>query len=289
MKIKVAEIFYSLQGEGRWAGVPSVFLRTFGCNFTCAGFGMAPGERTTEPDAIASVIEQYKRYEDLPLAATGCDSYASWHPDFTHLSPVMEVKGIVEHMHSLIPHNKWSTDPVSDDIHLVITGGEPLLGWQRSYPDLIDRCRVNGLRNLTFETNGTQFLTEEFREYLFEEFTRHGRDYDRLTFSVSAKLPCSGEKWEDAIKPEVIMQYEYVGYTYLKFVIATEQDFADAECAIAAYRAAGFTGHVYLMPVGGVESVYTLNSRRVADLAMRHGLRYSDRLQVPLFKNEWGT
>jgi hypothetical protein len=43
------------------------------------------------------------------------------------------------------------------------------------------------------------------------------------------------------------------------------------------------------MPVGGVENVYTLNNRRVAELAMRNGLRYSDRLQVPLFKNEWGT
>jgi hypothetical protein len=43
------------------------------------------------------------------------------------------------------------------------------------------------------------------------------------------------------------------------------------------------------MPVGGVESVYALNNRKVADLAMKRGWRYSDRLQVPLFKNEWGT
>ena len=75
----------------------------------------------------------------------------------------------------------------------------------------------------------------------------------------------------------------------MKFVIATEEDFADAERAIAEYRAAGFIGHVYLMPVGGVESVYAMNNRNVALLAMKHGLRYSDRLQVPLFKNEWGT
>jgi len=27
----------------------------------------------------------------------------------------------------------------------------------------------------------------------------------------------------------------------------------------------------------------------VAELAMKKGWRYSDRLQVPLFKNEWGT
>ena len=43
------------------------------------------------------------------------------------------------------------------------------------------------------------------------------------------------------------------------------------------------------MPVGGVESVYTMNNRKVAELAMQKGWRYSDRLQVPLFKNEWGT
>jgi hypothetical protein len=27
----------------------------------------------------------------------------------------------------------------------------------------------------------------------------------------------------------------------------------------------------------------------VAEMALREGWRYSDRLQVPLFKNEWGT
>lgn len=289
MRIKVAEIFYSLQGEGRWTGVPSVFLRTFGCNFTCAGFGMMPGERSVEPDVIAEAIDQYKKYEDLPLAATGCDSYASWHPEFKHLSPLMEVKGIVDHMHSMIPHNKWSTDPISDDIHLVITGGEPLLGWQRAYPDLIDRCRANGLRNLTFETNGTQFLSEEFRTYLFEEFTRHGRDYDRLTFSVSPKLPCSGERWEDAIRPEIVKSYEMTGMTYLKFVVASEQDVKDADEAVYQYRKFGFGGPVYLMPIGGVPDMYNFNVQQVAELAMRRGYRYSPRLQVDIWRNAWGT
>ena len=288
-KIKIAEIFYSLQGEGRWAGVPSVFLRTFGCNFTCAGFGMARGEHTKEPEEIAVNIDQYKKYEELPLAKTGCDSYASWHPDFKHLSPMMEVKGIVDHMHGLIPHNKWSTDPISDDVHLVITGGEPLLGWQRSYPDLIDRCRANGLRNITFETNGTQFLTEEFRVYLFEEFTRHGRDYDRLTFSVSPKLPCSGERWEDAIRPEIVKSYEMTGMTYLKFVVATEQDVRDADEAVYQFRKAGFGGPVYLMPIGGTPDMYNFNVQQVAELAMQRGYRYSPRLQVDIWRNAWGT
>ena len=72
-------------------------------------------------------------------------------------------------------------------------------------------------------------------------------------------------------------------------VVATEEDIQDALKATQEYRAAGFKGNVYLMPVGGVESVYTLNNKTVALAAMKYGLRYSDRLQVPLFKNEWGT
>ena len=63
-KLKVAEIFYSLQGEGRYAGVPSVFLRTFGCNFQCRGFAMPKGQITTEPDEIAEVVQTLP---DAPL------------------------------------------------------------------------------------------------------------------------------------------------------------------------------------------------------------------------------
>ena len=33
--MKIAEIFYSVQGEGALVGVPSVFLRVSGCNLRC--------------------------------------------------------------------------------------------------------------------------------------------------------------------------------------------------------------------------------------------------------------
>ena len=33
--VRIAEIFYSIQGEGRLAGTPSVFIRTAGCNLRC--------------------------------------------------------------------------------------------------------------------------------------------------------------------------------------------------------------------------------------------------------------
>jgi 7-carboxy-7-deazaguanine synthase len=34
--VKISEIFYSIQGEGTLAGVPSVFVRTSGCNLRCS-------------------------------------------------------------------------------------------------------------------------------------------------------------------------------------------------------------------------------------------------------------
>ncbi len=284
-KLKIAELFYSIQGEGRYMGVPSVFLRTFGCNFKCAGFGLPKGELSSEVEDIAIQHERtpYKKYEELPLVSTGCDSYASWDPRFKDLSPMLTSDAIADRIAEILPFNEWR------DEHLVITGGEPLLGWQRAYPDLLSNPKMKNLKEITFETNGTQELTKEFKDFLIN-WQMPELDYTKeVTFSVSAKLSCSGESREEAIKPEVINQYQEVGYTYLKFVVATEDDAEEAIETADIYRENGFTGPIYLMPIGGVESVYSLNNRRVAELAMANGLRYSDRLQVPLFKNEWGT
>ena len=277
--IKISELFYSIQGEGKFQGVPSVFLRTFGCNFKCQGFGMPRGELSNEANDINPDL--YTEYKSLPLVSTGCDSYASWDPRFKHLSPVLSIDSIANAIVDTLPYKEWK------DEHLVITGGEPLLGWQRAYPKLLEHDKMQGLTAITFETNGTQKLSSEFKDHLRDWISNGFKN--EITFSVSAKLPCSGEKWEDAIKPEVVCDYEEIGTAYLKFVVATKEDVADAECAVGAFRAAGFEGHVYLMPVGGVESVYTLNNKNVALEAMKRGWRYSDRLQVPLFKNEWGT
>lgn len=280
-KLKVSELFYSIQGEGRYMGVPSVFLRTFGCNFTCSGFGMPKGVQSEERLQVNP--SDYKQYNELPLVHTGCDSYASWDPRFKHLSPVIECAQLAKDIVNLLPQKKWENE------HLVITGGEPLLGWQRSFPDLLNQECMDGLEELTFETNGTQQLTEEFADFLFHDFTRMGRGYDRLTFSVSPKLSISGENQDEAIRPEIVAQYDSIGYTYVKFVVATEEDIEEADRAVRAYRAAGFQGPVYIMPCGGTEQLYFLNNRQVAEFAMKKGWRYSDRLQIPLFKNAWGT
>ena len=284
MKLKVSELFYSAQGEGRFVGVPSVFLRTFGCNFTCSGFGCAPGVKSTEADDVAKQVHLYKDFLSLPLVNTGCDSYASWHPEFKHLSPTIETGQLVQDMLALTPNHKWVQDN-GNDVHLVITGGEPLLGWQRAYEELLSHPDMADLKNITFETNGTQTLQPKFIDYLLDWGNRPGHE---ITFSVSAKLSASGELWDEAIRPEVVSMYQVYGKTYLKFVVETDEHFAEVEKAVKEFRAGGFTGVVYVMPQGGVVTPYAENRVNVADWALKRGYYYTPRLHVDLWGNGWG-
>ena len=284
MKLKVSELFYSAQGEGRFVGVPSVFLRTFGCNFTCSGFGCAPGVKSTEAAEVAKQIHLYPDFLSLPLVNTGCDSYASWHPEFKHLSPMVETKDLVDQMLALTPNKHWLQEN-GNDVHLVITGGEPLLGWQRAYQELLDHPDMADLKNITFETNGTQTLQPKFIDYLLDWGDRSGHE---ITFSVSPKLSASGEAWDEAIRPEVVRMYQDYGTTYLKFVVETEQHFEEVDQAVKAFRAGGFTGVVFVMPQGGVVTPYAANRVKVADWALTKGYNYSPRLHVDLWGNGWG-
>jgi organic radical activating enzyme len=282
-KIKVAELFYTLQGEGQYLGTPSVFLRVFGCNFQCEGFSMPRGELSTERLEIDP--KDYKNYNDLPLVHTGCDSYASWDVRFKHLSPMMSITSIVDKMVEMLPNGVFG-----NDCHLILTGGEPLLGWQRTYIDLLEEINDRGmdLNFLTFETNGTQKLTDELLNYL----DIRGRNCTlETTFSISSKLPSSGESWSDAIKPEIVKDYTKIKNhrSYFKWVVSNEDDYQDVVNAIAAYRDGNVTLPVYLMPSGGTTKVYDTNEKWVADLAMKNGWRYTPRLQVQLWKNAWGT
>ena len=290
MKLRYSEAFYSVQGEGRFVGVPSVFLRTFGCNFRCMNFGL---ERGTEkgkynPEVKAllddGILDKVNKFEDLPIVHTGCDTYASIYPEFKKYMKDHTIDEVVDYVLSLTPEGKWTMDN-GQDVHFILTGGEPLLGWQRLYIDLFEHPKMRDLKNVTFETNTTQKLRDDFRDYLGSQ------NRFEITWSCSPKLSVSGETWSDAIKPEVARTYYDVpgASMYFKFVVANEYDVDEVTKAVSEYRKEGIDCPVYVMPLGGRSEEYQLNTRRVATLAMERGWRYTPRLHVDIFGNAWGT
>ena len=298
MKLRYSEAFYSVQGEGRFVGVPSVFLRTFGCNFRCMNFGLDRNEPMRDEKQKNGVIHNQevqkliddevhihtKEFNDLPIIHTGCDTYASIYPEFKKYNMLKDVDEVVEHLMSLTPNGKWVQDN-GQDIHLIMTGGEPLLAWQRLYVDLFEHPRMKDLKNVTFETNTTQLLHSNFKDYL------KNQDRFEVTWSCSPKLSVSGEPWETAIKPEVAVDYADVGGSimYLKFVVADRTDIEEAGRAVEEYKAAGIHCPVYLMPLGGRSEEYNLNVQEVANICMEKGWRFTPRLHISLFGNAWGT
>ena len=297
MKLRYSEAFYSVQGEGKYVGVPSVFLRTFGCNFRCMNFGLpkdkdrweqhAEGNRyNPEVKALidAGVHKNTEKFEDLPIIHTGCDTYASIYPEFKDFNKLAEVDEVVDHLISLLPQGKWTQDN-GQDIHLIITGGEPLLAWQKLYVEIFEHPKMKDLKNVTFETNTTQFLHEDFKRYL------NSNDLINVTWSCSPKLSVSGEPWETAIKPDVARDYSTVNGSdiYLKFVVADRDDIDEVTRAVQEYRGAGVECPVYLMPLGGRSEEYNLNVKEVAEACMERGWRFSPRLHISLFGNAWGT
>lgn len=69
--LKVVEIFYSIQGEGTQVGVPSIFIRLYGCNLTCAFCDEVLHKGEYENLSFNEVIERIKKYPSMHVIITG--------------------------------------------------------------------------------------------------------------------------------------------------------------------------------------------------------------------------
>ena len=253
------EIFASLQGEGRSAGLPCTFVRLSRCNLACSWCDTAytwhfKGDERPHRDGVT-----FER---------------------TANQIVLSEADVAERIMALGGNR------------LVITGGEPLLqGAQLARmvallpregggirPDERDLARGPRLRGeaiaIEIETNGT-----------VEPYPALALLVDQ--YNVSPKLKHSGNPAEIALLSERLHAWKGEPKANFKFVISTPEDVEEVLELQAAYAIP--SARIQLMPEGTTSAAIRSRSAWLAPLALEHGLGFSDRLHIHLYGDSRGT
>jgi 7-carboxy-7-deazaguanine synthase len=78
-RLRIREIFYSLQGEGRSAGCPTVFIRLTGCPLRCTYCDTEYAFTGGEWMELAQILDQVATYQARYVCVTGGEPLAQKH------------------------------------------------------------------------------------------------------------------------------------------------------------------------------------------------------------------
>jgi 7-carboxy-7-deazaguanine synthase len=233
-------IFYTLQGEGTFAGYPSLFIRTSGCNLRCAW--------ANQDDSI-----------------TRCDTpYSSFEPEINPHTLGDLKRAISQHPSS---------------VHVVITGGEPML--HKQLESVIAFARERG-HSVTIETNGTIYWPNKANH-----------------FSISPKLSTSSadSKWGGMHEKKrinfsalssIVKNHDY----QFKFVYNSSADVEEIlkiRETLLALTGVDISSNIWLMPQGVAELQFNSKSQEIWDVCKKNGWKYTDRLHIRTYGQEKGV
>lgn len=268
--LPVVEIFTSIQGEGKYMGVPSHFVRVSGCNLRCIF-----------KDSI-------------------CDTpYASFNPETSLYKDMDSLANAFKKQQELYPRVK----------HVVITGGEPLL-YKKDLElflsmiyedDMIITIETNGTRPILNPLN-TSFKVSLYsvspklhtsvgkpgivngQEVKEETIKKHDEqrinipvlvDIVTCTTDYQFKFVYSSRECIDEIKSIYSKMTAYVenkGYWDYKFFLQNHPN-----------------KHTMLMPEGIHSSQLDKNGEEIANICVEQGWTYTDRLQIRIWDDKRGV
>ena len=278
-----SEIFRSIQGEGHYTGVPTTWLRFFGCNLECNGFGQ---DDPTDPSTYQLPYKDFdlidiKNVEDLPVWKYGCDSSYSWSKKFAKIQKNETCEEVAKRLYDQM---------YDENTHIAFTGGEPLMkAAQKNTVKILEEMdKLFGRKrftNITWETNGTRPLDSILHNYL--QSIEHTTEF---FFSVSPKLwSVAGEK--DGIQPDIVKQYHDLSEVgQLKFVCnGTDEAWDEIEDSIVKFRKVGVDYPIWIMPVGATEESQDEVAKEITIQTMDRGYNVSARVHCYIFGNQIGT
>lgn len=277
MNIQVNEIFNSIQGEGKYTGYPSVFVRLNGCNLVCAFGDPKDGK-----------------------CRSLCDTpYTSHHPE---KSTTMDTEQLA--LKIMLKLEEFGGNP--DNSHIVITGGEPMLQ-QEAIWVLVEQLAERGAYNrITIETNGTivpgQRLLENPNIFwsvspkLQSSCCFGGTDVSvqkqekhkacrintqalaAITTSAGGyqfKFVYSDPSCEDEIKDIVMGIRTFVGES-VNNILHTQ----------FAWSMADIDRNIRLMPEGTTEKELKRSCKEAVEICMKNGWVFCDRLHIRIWGDE---
>ena len=251
--IYLVEHFYSIQGEGRYVGRPSLFFRFGGCNMCCEGFGCtesaSDGTKVLGCDTVYAVSREHFSQNWIPI----------------------------QHENELLGILNLYDLPYAVDV--VLTGGEPLLYAN----DALFVAFLEGLdalgHKITFETNGS--LRVDFERFCV---------YKKCIFALSVKLSNSNEPFSKRVRGEVISEIALSAKeAFFKFSIDADSINAALEDEIAEICAFAPSLEVYCMPLGGNKKEVEANTEPLIEFCKAKGYSFSDRLHIRIWDQNKGV
>ncbi len=250
----------TIQGEGKLAGMPSLFIRLAGCNLRCIW-----------------------QMNDGSLCR--CDtSYASFHPEGKRVYTVAEIVNIVR-------------NNIGDMNHVVITGGEPLL--QAKGILAVSKALKEELGvHITIESNGTLF-NEELTQYidLFSISPKLSNSVptpEKMAFYNEKE--CGASIYHHEIRKNIPVLQRYVDHSVngdidlqLKFVVGKEQDAREIIAEYLEVLKDYKKEDILIMPLGATHEELVQSRPLVLQMCIENGWRFALRVHIEIFGTKKGV
>ncbi len=249
----LVEHFFSIQGEGKYIGTPSVFFRFGGCNMRCEGFGCS-------------------EIADDGTKVIGCDTVYAVNKEHFAKDWIS-----IENANSLLAVLDMYELPL--DVDVVLTGGEPLIyANDPIFIEFLEKLTDAG-HQITFETNGS--LDVDFEKYPV---------YKKCVFALSVKLSNSAEPLHKRVRSDVIFSLsQNAKDAFFKFSIDAESIDLGLEDEIESILEHAPKTKVYCMPVGANRADIERNSEPLIEFCKAKGYNFSDRLHIRIWDANKGV
>ena len=255
--LPINELFYSLQGEGQLAGVPSVFVRTSGCNLRCwfCDSYHTSWEPTGAWLTVEEIVSALSRYEQAAhVVVTGGEPLLF--DETVTLLDALSDRGY----HTTVETNGTIFREAAIDLASV----SPKLASSTPSRERPPAGGDTGVR----EDAGEAGVTDA-------EVDRWARRHEQSRIDIDALAA-----FVDAYPVQ------------LKFVVTGRDDLEEVTTLVERIRAAAERplphDRVLLMPEGVTRARLDDHRNAVADLALEYGYRYTPRLHVDLWNDEVG-